>query len=113
MTAPAPIRHHAPAGEIRLEHPGQCWVWACSDDVMAGWPPAFHALYWSSDGENVTYANGYPSGWYAVRTRGIKPPWPTFIDQQDPGDDTPAIEADGFITCTGPSEGFTTPAGGG
>jgi hypothetical protein len=97
----APIRHPAPAGELRLEWPGKCWVWACSDRA---WPRAFQALYWAADGEDVTFANGYPDAWYAVRTRGPLPPWPEYINQRDPGDET---EADGFITYTGPSEGFT------
>ena len=103
MTAPAPIRHPAPPFELRLEWPGQCWVWACSDRA---WPRAFQALYWSADGEDVTFANGYPDGWFAFRTRGPRPPWPTFIDQRDPGDER--VEDDGFITVwRGPSEGFT------
>jgi len=97
----APIRHPAPTGELRLEYPGQCWVWACSDRE---WPRAFQALYWSVDGEDVTFANGYPHGWFAFRTRGPNPPWPHFLSQRDPGDETP--EADGWITYTGPSEGF-------
>ena len=97
MTAPAPIRHPAPPFELRLEWPGQCWVWACSDRA---WPRAFQALYWS--------ATGYPDGWFAIRTRGPRPPWPTFIDQRDPGDER--VEDDGFITVhTGPSEGYSAP----
>ena len=102
MTAAAPIRHPAPAFELRLEWPGQCWVWACSDRA---WPRAFQALYWSADGEDVTFANGYPDGWFAFRTRGPRPPWSAFIDQRDTGDER--VEDDGFITVyTGPSEGY-------
>jgi hypothetical protein len=95
-----PHRYLSPPGEIRFKL-GNSWVWACSDRE---WPRAFQSLYWFVEGEDVTFANGYPHGWFALRTRGIKPPWPTFIDQQDPGDE---IEQDGFITYSGPSEGFT------
>ena len=108
MTAPAPIRHPAPAGELRLEWPGKCWVWAWS--AKRGWSAEFLALYRKAWGWDINYVYGGPGGWWAIRTRGPRPPWPTFINQRDPGDE---IEADGFITYTGPSEGFTTPAGGG
>ena len=103
MTAPAPIRHPAPAGEIRLEYPGKCWVWASSDEA---WSLAFEAAYWDAKDEDTTFANFYPFPWYAVRTRGPRPPWPTFIDQRDPGDER--VEDDGFITVhSGPSEGYS------
>ena len=98
-----PMRHPAPARELRLEWPGKCWVWAC---YCHYYPQAFYDLYWSAEIEDVTFANGYPSGWSAVRTRGPRPPWPTFIDQRDPGDER--VEDDGFVTVyTGPSEGYS------
>ena len=98
MTAPAPIRHPAPACELRLQWPGKCWVWAQ------------HKAHETD--QHCTILEGelrHMSGWWVLRTRGPRPPWPEYIDQRE----TPEPESDAFITYTGPSEGFTTPAGGG
>ena len=102
MTAPAPIRHPAPPFELRLEWPGQCWVWAVSRD----WPRDFGGLFRSAYNKDVASISiSRRAGWYIVRTRGPRPPWPAFIDQRDPGDER--VEDDGFITVyTGPSEGY-------
>lgn len=77
-----PVRHPAPAGEVRLEYPGKCWVWACSD---AAWSFAFEGAAFdaSSDGRILD------CGWYVIRTRGPNPPWPHFLSQRDPQDETP------------------------
>ena len=103
MTAPAPIRHPAPADELRLEWPGQCWVWA----LIGGWHADAHSDAGKSVHPNDYVAIKVRGRWIDVlRTRGPRPPWPTFIDQRDPGDER--VEDDGFVTVyTGPSEGYS------
>ena len=79
MTAPAPIRHPAPAGELRLEWPGKCWVWFWSG---YGMPPSAFRVAWSLAHSRNCYTNLSLPEFVRrlfIRARGPRPPWPEHI----------------------------------